>query len=95
MLVQSNIEGTTNPQTLKNQEHEKAVQRSSNLSQVEGNMLKLNQEKDKFKDELSKIPTHAKTGAQIRRREHLEKEIGSVCRSIGTLKQKLREMEAI
>ena len=71
---------------MKHAEHEKAVQRGAQLATIEANLLQLNEERDKHKDELSKIPAHAKTGAQIRRREFLEQEIGTVARSIGTLK---------
>ena len=42
---------------------------------VEHELLSLNLDRDKFKDELSKIPSHAKTGAQIRRRGVLEQEL--------------------
>lgn len=59
----------------KNAEHEKAVKRSENLARVEANLLKLNLDKDKYRDELSKLPAHPKTGAQIRRREFLDREI--------------------
>ena len=79
----------------KNVDHQQAIQRQSNLAKIESNLLKLNLDKDKFKGELSKIPERPKTGAQIRRREHLEKEIQSITRSIGTLKGKLREMDAM
>ena len=58
-------------------------------------MLTLNIEKDRLQNELSKIPEHAKTGAQIRRRETLEQETDILKRQIGTLKQKLREMQAL
>jgi hypothetical protein len=46
----------------------------------------LNLERDKYKDELSKIPTHAKKAEQIRRREHLEGEVATLTRQIGTMK---------
>ena len=47
----------------KNQEHEKALGRAQNLQSLEHNLLQLNLERDKYKDELGKIPEHAKTGA--------------------------------
>ena len=49
--------------TQKNQDHEKAIGRAQNLQALEHNLLQLNLERDKYKDELGKIPEHAKTGA--------------------------------
>jgi len=37
--------------------------RAQNLQALEHNLLQLNLERDKYKDELGKIPEHAKTGA--------------------------------
>jgi hypothetical protein len=54
--------------------------------------LQLNLERDKYKNELDKIPESAKTMAQIRRREFLEQELKLLNKNIGTLKSKLREM---
>ena len=48
-----------------------------------------------MKDELSKIPSHAKTGAQIRRRGVVEDELSLLTKQIGTVKQRLREMNAV
>ena len=36
--------------------------------------MQMNIQRDKLKDELSKMPEHAKKAAQIRRREFLEQE---------------------
>ena len=36
--------------------------------------MQLNIQRDKLKDELSKMPEHAKKAAQIRRKEYLENE---------------------
>jgi len=44
------------------------------VQNIEANLLQLNIERDKLQSELAKIPEHAKTGAQIRRRETLEQE---------------------
>ena len=52
-------------------------------------------ERDKFKAEFDKIPENAKTIAQRRRREDLERELGILNKQIGGLKTKLRELEAI
>jgi len=57
--------------------------------------LTLNIEKDKLQSELSKIPEHAKTGALLRRRETLEQETDILKRQIGTLKQKLRDLQVL
>jgi predicted nucleic acid-binding Zn-ribbon protein len=55
----------------------------------------LNIERDKYKAEYDKIPENAKTIAQRRRREDLERELGILNRNIGGLKNKLRELEAL
>jgi hypothetical protein len=57
--------------------------------------LQLNLEKDKHKDELNKLPSAPKKAEQIRRREYLEAEIQTLTRQIGTIKQKLRDLNAI
>ena len=51
-----------------------AEQRADSIQNIEANMMKLNMERDKLKDELAKMPENAKKGAQIRRREFLEQE---------------------
>lgn len=56
-------------------------------------MLQLNLEKDRYKAEFDKIPENAKTIAQRRRREELERELGILGKNIGSLKTKLRELE--
>jgi hypothetical protein len=58
-------------------------------------MLEMNKERDSYKDELSKMPLHAKKGEQIRRREWCEQEVESLTKQIGIMKQKLRELNAI
>jgi hypothetical protein len=78
-----------------NRAHEEAQSRSKQLSNIEANMMQLNIEKDKLKDELNKLPLNPKKGAQIRRRETLEQETQILTRQIGTLKCKLRELQAI
>lgn len=58
-------------------------------------MMQLNMERDKLNDELNKIPQNAKTAAQIRRRTFLESETRLLSKNIGTLKNKLRDLEAL
>jgi regulator of replication initiation timing len=57
--------------------------------------MQLNLEKDKAKDELSKIPSQPKKAEQIRRREYLEQEVATISKQIGVIKHKLREMNAV
>ena len=45
------------------------------LETIEANLLKLNLDKDRYKNEFDKIPEAAKTIAQRRRREFLEQEL--------------------
>lgn len=52
-------------------------------------------ERDKFKNEFDKIPENAKTIAQKRRREDLERELQILNKNIGNLKNKLRDMDAL
>lgn len=51
-----------------------AERRAESLQTIEANLMQLNMERDKLKDELAKMPENAKKGAQIRRREFLEQE---------------------
>jgi regulator of replication initiation timing len=62
---------------------------------IEQNLMQLNLEKDKAKDELSKIPSQPKKAEQIRRREYLEQEVATISKQIGVIKHKLREMNAV
>ena len=52
-------------------------------------------ERDKYKNEYDKIPENAKTIAQKRRREDLEREISILNKNIGNLKTKLRDLDAL
>ena len=71
-----------------------ATNKAQQISTVETNMMQLNIQRDKLKDELSKMPEHAKKAAQIRRREYLEQETSLLSRNIATLKQKLKDLSA-
>ena len=51
-----------------------ATNKASQVANVEQNLMQLNIQRDKLKDELSKMPEHAKKAAQIRRKEYLENE---------------------
>ena len=64
------------------------------MATIEQNMMQLNIQRDKLKDELNKMPEHAKKAAQIRRREYLEQETSLLSRNIATLKQKLKDLQA-
>jgi len=55
-------------------------------------LLKLNLDKDRYKNEFDKIPEAAKTIAQRRRREFLEQELKVINKNISTLKSKLRDL---
>ena len=57
--------------------------------------MQLNMERDKYKNEFDKIPENAKTIAQKRRREELERELGILHKSIANLKNKLRDLDAL
>ncbi len=52
-------------------------------------------ERDKYKDQFNKIPENAKTIAQRRRKEDLDREISILNKNISSLKHKLRELEAL
>jgi predicted nucleic acid-binding Zn-ribbon protein len=52
-------------------------------------------EREKYSNELNKIPESAKTIAQRRRREDLEREMGILGRNISGLKAKLKELDAL
>ena len=71
-----------------------AQNKQSQISTIEQNMMQLNIQRDKLKDELNKMPEHAKKAAQIRRREYLEQETSLLSRNIATLKQKLKDLQA-
>ena len=55
----------------------------------------MNTQRDKFKDELAKIPFQARKAEQMRRREFLETEVNKLTREIGGLKHKLRSLDAL
>ena len=57
--------------------------------------MQLNMERDKFKNEFDKIPENAKTIAQKRRREELERELSILNKNIASLKTKLRDFGAL
>lgn len=73
-------------------DHDKKVKQVQN---IESNLLQLNLERDKYKAEFDKIPENAKTIAQRRRREELERELDILGKNIGSLKAKLRDLEAL
>ena len=62
---------------------------------MENNLLQLNMERDKYKNEYDKIPENPKTIAQKRRREELERELSILNKNIASLKTKLREFDAL
>lgn len=62
------------------------------LANVESKLMTLNIDKDKYKNELEKIPDNAKTIAQRSRKEFLEEELKVIGRNISTMKQKLRDL---
>ena len=51
-------------------------------------------EKDKYKAEFNKIPENAKTIAQRRRREDLERELDILNKNIYSLRTKLKDLES-
>ena len=63
------------------------------LQNIEANLLQLNLEKDKYKAEFDKIPDNAKTIAQRRRKEDLERELDILNKNIYSLKTKLKDLE--
>lgn len=87
-------EAQTSSRALKEKEDIDKVTRQQQLAVIESNLLTLNLEKDKCKDELSKLPMAPKKADQIRRREYLESEIQTLTRQIGTIKHKLRDLNA-
>ena len=50
-------------------------------------------ERDRYKAEFEKIPENAKTIAQRRRREELERELDILNKNIYSLKTKLKDIE--
>lgn len=78
--------------TLNKEEYER---RERQVINVEGNLLQLNLERDKFKNEFDKIPENPKTIAQKRRREDLERELQILNKNIVSMKTKLRELDAM
>lgn len=71
-----------------------AQNKAQQVATIEQNMMQMNMQRDKLKDELSKMPEHAKKAAQIRRREYLEQETSLLSKNIATMKQKLKEYQA-
>jgi predicted nucleic acid-binding Zn-ribbon protein len=65
------------------------------VATIEQNLLQLNLERDRFKNEFDKIPENPKTIAQKRRREELDRELQILNKNIASLKTKLRELDAI
>ena len=78
--------------TLNKEEYER---KQRQIGTIEGNLLQLNLERDKFKNEFDKIPENPKTIAQKRRREDLERELGILNKNIASLKTKLREFDVL
>lgn len=62
---------------------------------IEQNLLNLQMEQGKLVREFDRIPENAKTIAQRRRKEELDREIKIVNKNISNLKNKLREMDAL
>ena len=62
---------------------------------IEQNLLNLQMEQGKLVREFDRIPENAKTMAQRRRKEELDREIKIVNKNISNLKNKLREMDAL
>ena len=62
---------------------------------IEQNLLNLQMEQGKLVREFDRIPENAKTIAQRRRKEDLDREIKIVNKNISNLKNKLREMDAL
>ncbi len=65
------------------------------MSNIEGNLLQLNLERDKFKNEFDRLPENPKTIVQKRRREELERDLAILNKNIASLKTKLRDLDAI
>ncbi len=66
------------------------------IKNVESNLLSLQLEKKKLEEEYAKIVDKgAKTNAQRRRKDDLELELSILGKNISTLKQKLRDMNAL
>ena len=74
------------------EKHEKRVEQAKN---IETNLLNIQIEQKKLQAEFDKIPESAKTIAQRKRREELEREINILNRNISSLKSKLRDMGAL
>ena len=66
--------------------------REATIAQIEASMMQLNIDRDAKKMELEKIPDNAKTIAQIRRRDFLEKDLKTLGSKISSLKNRLRDM---
>ena len=86
-LMQKNMMQSS---VLNKPEHEK---RQRQLQNIESNLLQLNLERDRYKAEFEKIPENAKTIAQRRRREELERELDILNKNIYSLKTKLKDFE--
>jgi len=76
----------------KSQEVDKRVQQVKTL---ESSLLGMQLEQKKLQAEFDKIPDGAKTIAQRRRKEELEREIQIIHKNISTARNKLREMDAL
>jgi hypothetical protein len=66
--------------------HESSTVRANQLQMIEAQLFQLNKERDKCKDELSKMPQHVKKAEQIRRRDWMEQEVSNLTKKIGLLK---------
>ena len=62
---------------------------------IEQSLLGLQLEQKKLVSEFDRIPENAKTMAQRRRKEELEREIKDVNKNISGMRNKLREMDAL
>eukprot|EP00347_Sterkiella_histriomuscorum_P014376 403361104 len=65
------------------------------IQTIENNLMQLNIEKDKYKNEYGKIPENPKTIAQKRRKQELETELQILGKNIASLKSKLRDCGAL
>jgi len=77
--------------TLSKDAYDKKQQQIQN---IENNLLQLNMEREKYQNEFNKIPESAKTIAQRRRRDDLEREISILNKNISSLKNKLKELDS-
>ncbi|CDW71884.1 cop9 signalosome complex subunit 7b [Stylonychia lemnae] len=93
-LVNPRNQGYVPPgiQTKQDKEREQKMEQVKNIEQ---NLLSLQLDQKKLQGEFDRIPESAKTIAQRRRKEELDREIKIVNKNISNLKNKLRELDAL